>query len=144
LKDLAVVNGENPDDVPKEGYFEISRAYVKDPPQGKLKYKLCARRVPSWIPIDAFKYIFTPYVSDINKKGCIVIHRKKSYDTYPLVNFIDTKDKSRMVFITFDSSTRDALFALLMTKKTRIVHPNDHTKKCEIIFTHAFDNKNNR
>jgi len=140
LKDVAKDNGEDPNQIPDEGFFEISRGYVKDPPLGKLGYKLCARKVPDWLPEKAFKKTFSIYASDPKKKGKINIMGNKVESCYPIVNFIDTK-KGRIVFITFDPSTKDALFASLMQKKTRLKHPEKPNLKCELIFTHAYDNK---
>ena len=140
LKDVAKENGEDPDQIPKEGFFEISRGYVKDPPPGKLANRLCARRVPDWLPEEAFKITFRPYASNPKKKGKINIMGNKVESCYPIINFIDTK-KGRIVFITFDPSTKDALFASLMQKKTRLKHPEKPNLKCELIFTHAYENK---
>jgi len=136
LKELA--NDENIE-IPKIGYFEISRAYATDSGPGTLKHRLCARNVPDWIPPEAFKAIFSFYVSE-NKKGTTKIGNKETVDNYPIINFMDTKNGSRIVFVTFDIATKDALFALLMTKKTRIVNPKNKDLKTTLIFMHAYDN----
>jgi len=127
-------------DIPKIGYFEISRAYATDPPPGTMKNRICARKVPDWIPPEAFKMIFSTYVSDKNKTATIRVGNKKITDTYPIVNFVETK-KGRIVFITFDPKTNDAIFCLLMTKKTRIINPSNPEQKTTLIFTHSYDNK---
>lgn len=143
LRELAVENSEDPTGIPETGFFEISRGYAKDAPPGRLKHRLCARRVPDWVPLEAFKYIFSPYIIKLNKRGSTNISNRKIEGTYPLVNFIDSK-KGRIVFVTFDPASKDALFALLMTKKTRIIHPENEKLRCELIFTHAFDNKGDK
>ena len=129
-------------EIPKIGYFEISRAYATDPPAGVMKNRICARRVPDWIPLEAFKMIFSTYVSKESKgkKTTIKISGKYITDTYPIVNFVETK-KGRIVFITFDPKTNDAIFCLLMTKKTRVINPSNPGQKATLIFTHSYDNK---
>lgn len=129
LKDIAETNGEDPDTVPDTGYFEISRGFAKEAQSGMIKHRICARNVPDWLPLEAFAITFKPYITTSNK--------------YPKVNFIQTK-KGKIVFINFDPSTTDALFALLMTRKTRFTHPDDDSLKCELVFMHAFDNKKKR
>ena len=130
-------------EIPKNGFFEISRAYATDPPAGMLKNRICSRRVPEWIPIEGFKAIFSSYVSQESKgkKGKIYVGNKEISDTYPIVNFVDSKKGGRIVFITFDPQTHDAIFCLLMTKKTRIINPNNPEQKTTLIFMHAFDNQ---
>lgn len=131
LKELAEEKGEKDSEIPKIGYFEISRGYATDPAPGMLKHRLCARNVPEWIPVEAFKAIFSFYVSEeSNQKD----------EKFPVVNFVDSKKGGRIVFITFDSLTKDAIFALLMTKKTRIVNPKNPEQKKMLIFMHAYDN----
>lgn len=126
LKELAKENNEDPELVPDMGYFEISRGYAKPPYPGRIKHKIFARNVPNWIPLEAFKIIFSPYVTS-----------KYSKKEYPQVKFINSKN-GRLVFIDFDSSTTDGMFALLMTKKCAIQHPKKKNLRCELIFTHAY------
>jgi len=130
-------------EIPEVGYFEISRAYATDPQNGMLKNRICARKVPEWIPIEGFKSIFSSYVSKESKekKGTIRSGNKEITDTYPIVNFVDSKKGGRIVFITFDPQTHDAIFSLLMAKKTRIVNPKNPNQKTTLIFMHAFDNQ---
>ncbi len=144
LKELAIEN-ESKAEVPKIGYFEISRAYATDPEPGMLKHRLCARNVPDWIPVEAFKAIFSFYLSETKKESVSVrIGNKEVTDTYPIINFVDSKNGGRIVFVTFDPSTHDAIFALLMTKKTHIINPKNSKQKVTLIFTHAFDNQKGR
>jgi len=142
LKELAREKGEKNLEIPKIGCFEISRGYATDPGPGMLKYRICARNVPDWIPLEAFKTIFSFYVSEESKvkKGSVRVGNKEIVDTYPIVNFVESKNGTKIIFVTFDNSTRDALFALLMTKKTRIVNPKNPKQKTTLIFMHAFDN----
>jgi hypothetical protein len=156
LKDLAREDAENENEegeqeegeltlkeVPDIGYFEISRAYASDPEPGMLKNRLCARNVPDWIPVEAFKGIFSFYVSNESKKdkATIRVGNKEITDTYPIVNYVESKNGGRIVFITFDPNTKDAIFALLMTKKTHITNPRNPKQKTTLIFMHAFDNQ---
>lgn len=120
---------EETEDVPQIGYFEISRAYATEPDKTMIKNRICSRKVPDWIPVEAFKSIFSAYISDNEEK-----------DIYPSVNFVESKNGGRIVFITFNPNTNDALFALLMTKKTRIKNPANKNQKTTLIFMHAYDN----
>ena len=121
IEHLKELDGE----VPKEGFFEISRGYAIDSPPGTMRNRLCARNIPDWIPVEAFKSIFSFYVQD---------------GDYPMVNFVNPKKGGKIVFITFDPSKTDALFTLLMTKKTTIINPQNPEQKTVLIFTHAYDN----
>lgn len=152
LRDLEKEKGEAADikNIPSIGYFEISRAYATDPPAGMIRNRICARNVPDWVPIEAFKGIFSPYVSEENrgKKGTIYVGNKEITDTYPIVNFVESnsnnnnnKKSGKIVFVTFDAHSKDAIFCLLMTKKTRIVNPKNKNQKTTLVFMHAYDNQ---
>ena len=137
------LSSQTDEEVPKIGHFEISRAYAIDAPSGTMKHRLCARNVPDWIPNEAFKSIFSFYPSGRksdkkDRKDNKDKKNRKNKKEYPLVNFANTK-KGKIVFITFDPSTKDALFTLLMTRKLPIVNPNNNKQKCTLIFMHAFD-----
>jgi len=68
-----------------------------------------------------------------------------SYDTYPFINLIDgKKETGRIVFITFDYNTKDAIFALLMTRKVTITHPKNPNLTCTLIFDHAYEKGRNQ
>lgn len=112
--------------VPETGFFVVSRAYALDAPPGTLRHRLCARRVPEWIPIEAFKSIFKFRTTNTE---------------YPKVNFVNSKKGGRIVFINFDPKTKDGIFTLLMTRKTIIVNPNNREQRAILVFSHAYDNK---
>ena len=116
-------------EIPKIGYLEISRGYALDAPQGSLRHRICARKVPDWIPIDVFKNIFSFYVRDLN-------------NNFPNVNIVNSKKGGRIVFISFEPGKTHSLFTLLMTKKLVIVNPQNKSQKATLVFAHAFDNKN--
>ena len=160
-QEIARRENKDPSKVPKMGYFEFSRAYARDVDPGKMPHVLCARQVPDWIPGIAFKQIFRDYASD-NTTSVLVSSSKprasatpvnndvsedtddendnEYYDTYPIVRILDSKkDSGRIVFITFDPETKDAIFALLMTRKVHIVHPRNSNLKCTLIFDHAYE-----
>ena len=118
--------GDKSTEIPPMGYFEISRGYAIDAPPGTLRHRLCARNVPNWIPAEVFKTIFSFYLSDRNGK-------------YPIVNFVDSKKGGRNVFITFDPTKKDAIFTLLMTKKTVMINPKNPKQTVTLIFSHAFE-----
>lgn len=117
LQEMAKKEGKDPQKVPKIGYFELSQAYVHDVEPGKIPNVLFAKKVPDWIPVVAFKQIFKDYANDT----------------------IDVNLMEDEVFITFDKGSRDALFALLMTRKVHIIHPENPSLKCTLIFDHPFD-----
>jgi hypothetical protein len=150
LEDPAIIEKKlqtvNLPDIPNIGYFEISRAYASDPDPGMMKNRLCARNVPDWIPIEAFKSIFSFFLSSESTKEKVSVRlgNKDIKDTYPIVNFVESKNAGKIVFVTFDPNTKDAIFALLMTKKTHITNPKNPTQKTTLIFMHAFDNQRSR
>lgn len=127
--------------IPGYGYFEIGPAYVSE-----LDIKLChnvliSRKIPEWITVEIFKQLFYNYVSNpITPHRCS--HNSKSYDTYPHVNIINIKG-NRSVFITFDPTTYDARFALLMVRKLKIVDPEGKNPDSTLIFNHSFNSNNN-
>ena len=141
LIELEIEKGIPDPIIPDIGFFEISRAYASDPPSGMLKNRICSRNVPDWIPLQAFKAIFSSYVTDKTKKGTYYSGKKEITDTYPMVNFVEVKKGGKIVFITFDPATHDAIFSLLMTKKTKIVNPANPNQKTTLIFMHAYDNQ---
>lgn len=143
-QEVAKRDGKDPTKVPKTGYFEFSRAYARDVDSGKMENVLCARQVPDWIPPFVFKQIFKYYVSDSVKT---ITNEDGTEDTYPIVNLIDGKrEGGRIVFVAFEGGTKDAIFALLMTRKVHIVHPKNPSLKCTLIFDHAYErgNSNNQ
>jgi hypothetical protein len=107
-------------DIPNIGYFEI--------------------------PVEAFKSIFSFFLSSESTKEKVSVRlgNKDIKDTYPIVNFVESKNAGKIVFVTFDPNTKDAIFALLMTKKTHITNPKNPTQKTTLIFMHAFDNQRSR
>jgi len=127
LQEMAIVDGKDPSKVPTMGYFEFSRAYTRDLEPGKISNVLCAKQIPDWIPAVAFKNIFRSYSTSNNIE-------------YPTISITDNKKDGRMIFITFDPFTKDAMFSLLMTRKVRIKHPDNSSLKCTVIFDHACEN----
>lgn len=144
-QEIADREGKDPATVPTMGFFELSRAYVKDVEPGKIENVLCARQVPPWIPPIAFKQIFRDYVSD--KTTLHKIKRTDSNgddewveDTYPMINLVKgRKDAGNIVFITFEPGTKEAMFALLMTRKVTITHPKNPSLNCVLVFDHAYE-----
>jgi len=130
LKEISSNEGKGTESIPKNGYFEISRAYAKDVERKKMYNVLCTRSVPEWIPLMVFKRIFDEYSISKNEK-------------YPIIKIINGKksSKGKIVFATFDPKTKNALFALLMTRKVRIKHPNNPKLKATLIFDHAYDHQ---
>lgn len=144
LQEMAVSEGKDPSKVPTMGYFEFARAYARDADDGKMSNVLCARQVPDWIPTIAFKNIFKIYASNSDATVRRVPGSDGDFEeveeSYPFIEFINgKKDSCKIVFITFDPSTNDAIFSLLMTRKVRIVHPKRSDLRCTLIFDHAYE-----
>lgn len=172
-------SNEREEEIPTVGHFVISRAFAYDPVQGYMKYRLCAKNVPDWVPEKAFKAIFSAYASDPKKVGFTNFGKKEVTDTYPIVNLIrkdpstfpvssfkgndsssksneknkggeecreegvedgvGNKKKGNIVLISFDPNNNDAIFALLMTRKLKVVHPTNPALSCVLHFNHAYD-----
>ena len=115
------------DEIQEYGYFELSRAYARDNDPSKVGNVLCSRKIPTWIPEFVFKYKFEVYANDSKGK-------------YPIVNMKEGRNETgNIVFVEFDPNTKDAIFALLMTRKVHIIHPKNPNLKCSLIFDHAYD-----
>jgi len=112
------------------GYFKVSPAYVKDVEDIYYPNILCGRNIPNWITEEDLKDIFIPYTTNSSFKIKRKINGIYFYDTYPFVTI--TK---KIAFITFDTNTHDASFALLMCRKIEIEKNN---QKCLIIFNHSY------
>lgn len=128
LQNLAKNNPQESSDVPKMGYFVISRGFARDAEYGKINNVLCCRAVPDWIPMNILKNIFSMYSDN---------------DEYPIISHINGRKykKTKIVFIKFDPSTKNAQFALLMTRKLRIKHPTKKHLRCTLILDHAYENR---
>ncbi len=80
-----------------------------------------------------------------NDEDCVNGKSEESEESYPLISLISgKKDSGRIVFVTFDPSTKDAIFSLLMTRKVRIIHPKHPELKCTLIFDHAYERGRNQ
>lgn len=119
--------GENIENIGDIGNFTITRAFVDPIPTGKIGHILYSRHVPHWIPNEVFKSIFSRYVSDPSTKIEISSNNDNQIDTVPLIT--RTGDT---IYITYDPQTRDASFARIMQRKTRIQHPNESTKNVKL------------
>lgn len=147
LQEIAIEDGKDPSKVPRMGYFEFARAYGRDVEDGKIANVLCARQVPDWIPHIAFKNIFKPYVSNVPQSNTQGVTQENNQETkeehaeeYPIISITGgKKEPGKIVFITFDPNTKDAIFSLLMTRKVRIIHPKNPDLKATLIFDHAYE-----
>jgi len=129
--------------IPEMGYFIVSRGYATDAPPGATRHRLCARNLPKWVTEKMLKDVFVSYVSDSKKIGITYFERQEISDTYPIIHIINNyKNSQNTVFVSFDPSTKDAIFALLMTKK--IILNNDTrsagSSSCCVHFTHSYEN----
>lgn len=122
-------------EMPTKGYFHISPAFVQDLEDKYCHNVLCCRNVPSWITEKDLKAVFTPYASNSITKVKRKFKNKEIKDTYPFVTIND----NRVAFITFDPSTKDAQFALLMMRKVDLVSPFDTSQTCTLVFNHSYN-----
>ena len=129
LQNMAIKEGKDPSLVPQTGYFEFSRAYSHDVEANKVSNVLCSRQVPDWIPLRAFENVFQPFIR---------IEGGSNEEKEMSINMIESKDGSRTVFVSFNPSTRKAMFVLLMTRKVTIKHPTNPELECVLIFDHAY------
>ena len=123
--------------IPDMGYFEIAPAYVSELEDNLSNNVLLAQKIPNWITSKILKDIFENYASDPKTLCRRKINGEYINITFPHINIHKNKDKNS-AFITFDPSTNDSRFALLMTRKLEIV---DRQKKIVLIFNHSFINK---
>lgn len=126
---------ENKISVPEVGTFETSPAFVTDVEDNQCHNVLCTRKVPAWVTEKKLKTIFANYTTDTVTKQKRRVGGQVIVDTYPFV----TINAERNAFITFDPKTRDAQFALLMTKKLDL--QEEGGKVATLIFTHSFQTK---
>lgn len=119
--------------------FVVSPARVKPVDEDKyMKNMLCARGVPHWIEKHSVYNVFKDYAKNSSKpqsksKNKTTSHQKE----YPIVT---VNRKNKLCFVEFDPGTRDAQFALLMTKK--VYFKNKRTSASHtLVFGHAFKPK---
>lgn len=102
-----------------EGSFDVTRADVGEVEDREHHNILCSRSpIPKWIDVADLKRIFQPYVTDTSAKyrRHARVPEQDTYESYPVV----TINKNRTAYITFNPSSRDAQFAILMTKKITV------------------------
>ena len=126
FKEIAEKKGDCVQEVPKMGYFVLGPAYVKDVCGSLSKNVLSAIRVPDWITDEFLKEEFSNYLSTPPKQVTIFFEKTKTkiIDTLPCI--VRHKDT---VFVVFGEDTRDASFALLMTRKILILNKDTNEKK---------------
>lgn len=137
LVEQAVKSG-NPDpdiQIPTHGHFEVNRAFVLDIDPKYSHNILCARGIPEWITEHDLKVAFTPYASDTTSLHSRKVYGRTIKESYPFV----TINETRVAFITYDPNTKDAQFALLMTKKLDLVGP--HNTKHQLLVSPAYKTK---
>jgi hypothetical protein len=103
----------------KEEEIEVAPAFVRDPPEDKRANVLCCKDIPDWVEEE-----------DILKVAKIYARASLSY---PKV-----ETSKGICFVTFDPSTTDGQFALLMMKKTLIQKSN---RTAVLFFNHAFQKR---
>ena len=135
---------------PNNGTFLIKAARVKDVEEKYKHNMLFCGDVPSSVKAEDLKRMFTQYVSDTKavcvsrtcsndpKRGDVRKPNKSPiYESYPIVSINDNHGTGRrMAFITFDHHTKDAQFALLMTKRT--IYPLDRNRSAIMYFSHCY------
>jgi len=94
-------------------------AFVLEPEEGNSSFELCCSRCPSWITANQLASIFKRYIP---------IDRRS--DGYPKVAIRNPYQKKgfKIATVKFDPSTRDAQFALLMTKKINLTNRKNNQR----------------
>jgi hypothetical protein len=116
---------------PDREKFKVAAAHVEESEPDVSHHILCGRYIPNWITEKSLKAIFTPYATDSVTQTRRKVNGEVITDTYPFV----TINNKRIAFITFDSRTRDAQFALLMTRKLELTHG---TEKVTVVFNQSY------
>lgn len=138
IKELAVAKGEDPSKIPKQGFFQISQAYVHELNENQCSNVLITR-VPHWVSETILKDIFSPYASDSKTKITRKMAGKKISDTYPFITMLE-KEQNKIVFITFDPETIDGQCAYLMTRK--LIVSDREGRTASLIVDHSYQNTN--
>lgn len=118
-------------EVPDYLKFEVGPARVGEVDDKFVHNILCGRNIPIWISEKDLKDVFSPYASDTKTKVKRKVNGETVMDTYPFV----TINNKRIAFITYDPKTRDAQFALMMTRKFDFTKGD---KTCMLIFNQSF------
>lgn len=130
----------NLNSLPRNGFVEISPASLRNIEDNLCPNVIMARKIPRWISEDTLKGIFAEYASDSKTPHRRNIKGQSSLVTFPYV-VITIQKESRTAYINFDPSTNDARFALLMTRKLRIIDPESRYPATTLIFNHSYFNK---
>ncbi len=98
----------------KKGDLVIMRARIQGVYEDYLPYKLISSQVDRSVKINDMQYLFSMFSSN---------------STYPQIKLVNSKyNKACRFIISFDPATRDACFALLLTKVIKMKKPNiQHT-----------------
>ena len=114
------------------GYFDLRQAYINDYLDShSCSYVLLSIKVPKWLSDGNIKEEFSNYNTSKNKEILVEYKGKRIRDTIPCV----IRDND-IIFVVYDKNTRDASFALLMTKKM-VVNNLLLNEKRTLYFDHA-------
>lgn len=137
IRSEAVANNKPFDEsnVPKFGYFASSRARAGNV---SSEYNHCILRsiVPTWVTKEMIKSVFDRFSTDKtrNKEGQLC--PKVSSSKFIKKDFATGKtseDKTQyVVLVEFSGSSNDAIFALQMTRKVKIINPITKEEKITI------------
>lgn len=115
----------------REIELEPKAAFVSEPEDGKNSFELCCSNCPVWITQKQLVDIFKRYIP---------VDRRS--DGYPKVSIRNPYQKKRFKYkiaiVKFDPSTRDAQFALLMTKKINMINIKNN-ERVTLYFSLAID-----
>lgn len=133
--------------IPDFGSFVIYPSHASDINENLCPYTLTCKKLPDFVNEKNLKAIFRNYASDPFRKTIRKNKENLVFDTYPYVVIVEREYKidnsitrNRVAFITFDSNTNDARFALQMIKRLEITDPSDITRKEVIYFDHSYNN----
>lgn len=137
LRGRAIENSEDTDTIPDMGYFEIAPACVPEIDDRYTHNVIVSRRVPDWITENILKNLFVNYASDSTTIHRRNVRGRNKVDTYPHIG-TSVRDDVRSVYVTFDPSTADARFALLMTRKLLVVDRSGDHDDVTLVFNHSY------
>lgn len=105
--------------------IDVTCSFAESPASGDQPNVICAGRVPDWITAPMVATAFSPYSTSSDR-------------SYPQISFGRDRKGDRMVFITFDYTTTDAIFALQMMLKCNFIKPGPQPQTtASLIFAHV-------
>lgn len=144
---------ETIEEVPDDGYFQVSVANVPRTKQNIQQHILCCTNIPPNITAQDLKTIFQIYAHDTRTKCVRRVNGDKVYDTYPFVCVIPVNNSNNYkgikkynsgnrAYVTFDEHSIDGKMAIYIMRKVHIV--DRQGQQHMLIFDHPKVNRHKR